>query len=138
MLSVSVPGAVGAVELAAKAYGTKPLSDIMAPAATLAERGFPVSQSLAAALRSNREVLGKVPSSRRIWFDGDRPLEMGDGSCRRDLAATLREIGAKGSAAFYEGSHRAEVRRLHEGQRRPHRRRRISPATRRMKTRPFM
>ena len=104
VLSVSVPGAVGALELAAKAYGTKPLSDILAPAATLAERGFPVSQSLAAALRSNREVLGKVPSSRRIWFDGDRPLEMGERVVQRDLAATLREIGAKGSAAFYEGS----------------------------------
>ena len=32
-LSVSVPGAVGAVELAAKTYGTKPLSEIFAPAA---------------------------------------------------------------------------------------------------------
>jgi gamma-glutamyltranspeptidase / glutathione hydrolase len=104
VLSVSVPGAVGGVELAAKTYGTKSLSDIMAPAATLAERGFPVSQSLAAALRSNRELLGKVPSSRRIWFDGDRPLEMGERVVQRDLAATLREIGAKGSAAFYEGA----------------------------------
>jgi gamma-glutamyltranspeptidase/glutathione hydrolase len=104
VLSVSVPGAVGAVELAAKTYGTKSLSDIMAPAAALAERGFPVSQSLAGALRSNREVLGKVPSSRRIWFDGDRPLEMGERIVQRDLANTLREIGAKGSAAFYEGA----------------------------------
>jgi gamma-glutamyltranspeptidase/glutathione hydrolase len=104
VLSVSVPGAVGGVELAAKTYGTKSLSDIMAPAATLAERGFPVSPSLAAALRSNRELLGKVPSSRRIWFDGDRPLEMGERVVQRDLAATLREIGAKGSAAFYEGT----------------------------------
>ena len=104
VLSVSVPGAVGAVELAAKTYATKSLSDIVAPAATLAERGFPVSQSLAGALRSNREVLGKVPSSKRIWFDGDRPLEMGERVIQRDLAATLREIGAKGSAAFYEGT----------------------------------
>jgi gamma-glutamyltranspeptidase/glutathione hydrolase len=103
ILSVSVPGAVGAVELAARTYGTKPLSDIMAPAATLAERGFPVSQSLAGALRSNRDLLGRIPSSKRIWFDGDRPLEMGDRVVQRDLANTLREIGAKGSAAFYEG-----------------------------------
>jgi gamma-glutamyltranspeptidase len=104
VLSVSVPGAVGGVELAARTYGTKSLSDIMAPAAALAERGFPVSPSLAAALRSNRELLGKVPASRRIWFDGDRPLEMGERVVQRDLAATLREIGAKGSAAFYEGA----------------------------------
>src|SRR5918999_3065923 len=52
-LSVSVPGAVGAVELAAKTYGTKPLSELLAPAAELAERGFPVTQSLAGALAGN-------------------------------------------------------------------------------------
>src|SRR5688572_7907716 len=97
-LSVSVPGAVGAVELAAKAYGTKPLSEILAPAAELAERGFPISQSLANALRSNRDKLAKAPSSKRIWFDGDRPLDFGDRVVQKDLAATLREIGAKGSA----------------------------------------
>ena len=103
-LSVSVPGAVGAVELAAKTYGTKPLSEIFAPAAELAERGFPISESLAGALRSSREKLAKAPSSRKIWFTGDRPLEMGERVVQTDLAATLREIGAKGSAAFYQGA----------------------------------
>jgi gamma-glutamyltranspeptidase/glutathione hydrolase len=104
VLSVSVPGAVGAVELASKTYGTKSLSETFAPAADLAERGFPVTQSLANALRTSREKLGKVPSSKRIWFDGDRPLELGDRVVQKDLAATLREIGAKGSAAFYQGA----------------------------------
>jgi gamma-glutamyltranspeptidase / glutathione hydrolase len=101
-LSVSVPGAVGAVELAAKAYGTKPLSELLAPAAELAERGFPITQSVAAALRSNQKKL--APSAKRIWFDGDRPLEMGDRVVQKDIAATLREIGTKGSAAFYQGA----------------------------------
>jgi gamma-glutamyltranspeptidase/glutathione hydrolase len=104
VLSVSVPGAVGAVDLAAKTYGTKPLADILAPAAELAERGFPISQSLASALRSNREKLAKAPSSKRIWFNGDRPLEMGERVVQQDLAATLRDIGAKGSTTFYEGA----------------------------------
>ena len=103
-LSVSVPGAVGAVELAAKTYGTKPLSELFAPAAELAEHGFPISESLAGALQSSRDKLGKVPSSRKIWFTGDRPLEMGERVVQTDLAATLREIGAKGSAAFYQGA----------------------------------
>lgn len=103
-LSVSVPGSVGAVELAAKTYGTKPLSEIFAPAAELAERGFPISESLAGALRSNRDKLAKAPSSRKIWFTGDRPLEMGERVVQTDLAATLREIGVKGSAAFYHGA----------------------------------
>jgi gamma-glutamyltranspeptidase/glutathione hydrolase len=104
VLSVSVPGAVGAVALAAKSYGTKSLAEVLAPAADLAERGVPVSQSLETALRANREKLAKAPSARRIWFDGDRPLEMGDRVVQKELAATLRELGASGSAAFYEGS----------------------------------
>ena len=103
ILSVSVPGSVGAVELAAKTYGTKPLSEILAPAALLAERGFPVSQNLANSLRGNHDLLAGVASTKRIWFDGERPLEMGDRVVQKDLAATLREIGAKGSRAFYEG-----------------------------------
>ena len=45
-LSVSVPGAVGAVELAARSYGTRPLAELLAPAADLAERGFPVTTKL--------------------------------------------------------------------------------------------
>jgi gamma-glutamyltranspeptidase/glutathione hydrolase len=103
-LSVSVPGAVGAVELAAKTYGTRPLSEIFATAIELADRGFPISANVAASLRSNREKLARVPSTTRIWFNGDRPLEMGERVVQKDLAATLRDIAAKGSAAFYQGT----------------------------------
>jgi gamma-glutamyltranspeptidase/glutathione hydrolase len=104
ILSVSVPGAVSAVELAARTYGTKPLAQVLEPAAQLAERGFPVSQNLAASLYANRELLAAAASTRRIWFDGDRTLAMGDRVVQKDLAATLREIGAKGSRTFYEGA----------------------------------
>jgi gamma-glutamyltranspeptidase/glutathione hydrolase len=103
-LSVSVPGAIGAVDLAAKTYGTRPLSEIFAPAIELADRGFPVTEALAGALRSNRDKLGAVPSSRKIWFNGDRPLDMGERVVQKDLAATLREIGKSGSGAFYKGA----------------------------------
>ena len=102
-LSVSVPGAVGAVDLAAKAYGSRPLSEIFAPAIELAERGFPVTEALAGSLRASREKLGAAASSRKIWFSGDRPLEMGERVVQKDLGATLREIAKSGSAAFYRG-----------------------------------
>ena len=101
VLSVSVPGAVAGAELAAKTYGTRPLSELLAPAVELADGGFPVTEALAGAIQNSREKL--APSARKIWFKGDRPLEMGDRVVQKDLAATLREIGAKGSAAFYEG-----------------------------------
>ena len=101
ILSVSVPGSVAGVELAAKTYGTKPLSELMAPAAELAERGFPITESLAGAIRGSREKLSA--SAKAIWFNGNEPLGMGDRVIQKDLSVTLREIGAKGSAAFYQG-----------------------------------
>ncbi len=101
ILSVSVPAAVAGAALAAKTYGTKPLSELLAPAAELAERGFPISESLAGAIRGSRDKMS--PSAKEIWFRGDTPLGFGDRVIQKDLAATLREIGAKGSAAFYQG-----------------------------------
>jgi gamma-glutamyltranspeptidase / glutathione hydrolase len=101
VLSVSVPGAVAGAELAARNYGTKPLSELLAPAVELAERGFPISESLAGAIRSSGKKLS--PSAREIWYRGDTPLGFGDRVVQKDLAATLRAIGARGSAAFYQG-----------------------------------
>jgi len=101
ILSVSVPGSVAGAELAAKTYGTKPLSELLAPAIELADRGFPITESLAGAIRSSRQKFS--PSAKEIWFRGDTPLGFGDRVIQKDLAATLREIGAKGSAAFYQG-----------------------------------
>ena len=102
VLSVSVPAAVAGAELAATTYGTKPLSELLAPAIELADRGFPISESLAGAIRSNGKKLSA--SSKEIWYRGDTPLGFGDRVIQKDLAQTLREIGAKGSAAFYQGS----------------------------------
>jgi gamma-glutamyltranspeptidase/glutathione hydrolase len=108
-LSVIVPGALGGAELAVQKYGTRPLAELFAPAVELADSGFPVTESLAGALRGNREKLGKVSSSRKIWFKGDDPLEMGDRVVQKDLAATLRAIGGKGSDELYRGAIGAKV-----------------------------
>lgn len=101
ILSVSVPGAVAGAELAAKTYGTKPLAELLAPAVDLADQGFPISESLAGAIRGSAKKLS--PSARAIWYNGDTPKGFGDRVVQKDLANTLRDIGAKGSAAFYQG-----------------------------------
>ena len=101
ILSVSVPGSVAGAELAVRTYGTKPLSELLAPAIELADRGFPITESLAGAIRSNRDKLS--PSAKEIWYRGETPLGFGDRVVQKDLANTLREIGSKGSAAFYQG-----------------------------------
>ena len=103
-LSVSVPGAVGGAELALRKYGTKPLAEVLAPAAELAEHGFPVTEHLASSLHSSQKMLSKYPSTTKIWFRDGMPLRMGDRVVQKDLAATLRTIGAQGSDAFYHGA----------------------------------
>lgn len=103
-LSVSVPGGVGAAEIAIQKYGTKKLSEVLAPAVEIAEQGFPVTEHLANSLKNSREKLARFPSTTRIWFRDGAPLRMGDRVVQKDLAETLRQIGgAGGSAAFYKG-----------------------------------
>ncbi len=102
-LSVSVPGSVGGAELAVQKYGSKPLAEVLAPAVELADQGFPVTEHLANSLKSGAKILAKYPSSTKIWFRNGKPLEMGDRVVQKDLAATLRTIGAQGSRAFYKG-----------------------------------
>lgn len=101
ILSVSVPGAVAGAELAAKTYGTKPLAELLAPAVELADKGFPITESLAGAIRGNGKKMSA--SAKEIWYRGETPLGFGDRVVQKDLANTLREIGAKGGAAFYQG-----------------------------------
>jgi gamma-glutamyltranspeptidase / glutathione hydrolase len=103
-LSVSVPGSVGAAELAVQKYGSKSLAQILAPAIELADQGFPVTEHLANSLKSSAKILEKYPSSTKIWFRDGKPLEMGDRVVQKDLAATLRTIGSQGSRAFYKGT----------------------------------
>lgn len=102
-LSIAVPGAVGGAALAVQKYGTKPLTDVLAPAIEIAEGGFPISEALARGLESAKDKLAKYPSSTKIWFRDGRPLQMGDIVRNPDLARTLRTIAAQGPDAFYRG-----------------------------------
>jgi gamma-glutamyltranspeptidase/glutathione hydrolase len=103
-LSISVPGAVGGAAYAVKQYGTRALGDVFAPAIEIADGGFPITEALAAGLRSSRDKLAKFPSSTKIYFRDGAPLQMGDIVRNPDLARTLRAIAADGAAAFYTGA----------------------------------
>jgi gamma-glutamyltranspeptidase/glutathione hydrolase len=108
-LSVIVPGAVGGMEMAVQKYGSKPMTEVLAPAIELAENGYPITESLGNALRGSREKLAKAPSTKKIWFNGDEPLQMGDRVVQKDYGATLRAIAAKGTTDFYKGATAAKV-----------------------------
>jgi gamma-glutamyltranspeptidase/glutathione hydrolase len=102
-LSIAVPGAVGGATYAVQKYGTRPLSEVFAPAIEIAEQGYPISEALARELRNSRDKLAKYPSSTKIWFKDGKPLEMGDLLVNKDLARTLRAIASQGAEPFYRG-----------------------------------
>src|SRR6185436_5662532 len=89
--------------LSLKKYGTKPLSDVLAPAIEIAEQGFPITETLAGQLAGGREKLAKWPSTTKIWFKDGKPLTTGDILVNPALAKTLRAIAAQGPDAFYRG-----------------------------------
>ena len=101
--AVGVPGTVAGLTHAQKKWGRLPLARVMAPAITLAEKGFTITAPLAAKLRTERETLGKWPSSRAIFWRNGAPLKTGDKLVQRDLAASLKLIAAEGPDAFYKG-----------------------------------
>jgi gamma-glutamyltranspeptidase/glutathione hydrolase len=102
-LSVSVPGAVSAAELAVSAYGSKSFAETLGPAIEIAESGFPVTEHLAESLASSASKLAKYSTTTRLWFRGGKPLRMGDRVVQTDIARTLSRIAREGSGDFYKG-----------------------------------
>lgn len=62
--AVGVPGTVAGMEHALKTWGTLLLGTVIAPAIALAEKGFPVSETLAKILQQEKSNMGKWPATR--------------------------------------------------------------------------
>ncbi|KQT73549.1 gamma-glutamyltranspeptidase [Methylobacterium sp. Leaf465] len=103
--AVGVPGTVRGLAEAHRLYGSGrfTLADLIAPAEKLAREGIPVESGLADSLPRAAGLLGRWPSSRKIFFAGDRPLERGERLVQTDLADTLAAIATSGPDAFHTG-----------------------------------
>ncbi len=104
-LAAGVPGSLAVYELAAQRFGRLPLADALTKAADRAAKGFDVSASYAARLRSSAKELAQFPASRAIFLTNDgKPLPQGAVLKQPDLAASYRAIAAGGTAWFYGGA----------------------------------
>ncbi len=101
--AAGIPGTVMGLALAEKTYGKLGLQRVLEPALRLAKEGFPVSYSLAQALRSERGLLEKFDGSRRIFLNNGHLYEPGATFTQPELARTLAEIAAHGPQGFYRG-----------------------------------
>lgn len=102
-LAIGIPGEVAAFDHAVKKFGRKTFSELVLPAAEIAEKGFTVSSGFAARLQSVADDLAKFESSRDIFFRDGKPLVVGDVLKQPDLAKTYRNIAGQGSDWFYRG-----------------------------------
>jgi gamma-glutamyltranspeptidase/glutathione hydrolase len=101
--AVGVPGTVAGMEHALKTWGTMPLAKVVAPAAALAEQGYPVSETLAKVLLQTKKNMGQWPATQAIFWKNGEPLKPATCWCKKTwpVDAPDRQQGAK---AFYEGA----------------------------------
>ena len=109
--SVGTPGTARLLEAVHARHGRLPWAELFAPAIETAERGFPVSQRLAAAIaEAEARGLRTFPETRDYFFDASgAPLAEGATLANPDSAATLRRIAAEGARALHEGEIAAEI-----------------------------
>ncbi|QQS14426.1 MAG: gamma-glutamyltransferase family protein [Rhodospirillales bacterium] len=108
-LSIGVPGAMRMLEAVHRVHGRLPWRDLFAPAARLAEEGFPAPPRLARALE-NDPGLKDDPQALRIFFDAaGAPRKRGDIVRNPALAATLRTLAEGGADALHTGPLAAEI-----------------------------
>jgi gamma-glutamyltranspeptidase/glutathione hydrolase len=102
-LAVAVPGTVAGLAEAHARWGTLEWSDLVAPAARLAEQGMIVSDWLAESMEQKRAVLAYDAEGRKVFLRDDRIPAAGDLLVQPDLARSLQRIAAAGPDGFYHG-----------------------------------
>ena len=102
--AAAVPGTVMGLALAEEKYGRLGLARVMAPAIRLAKNGFPVSDSFAHNIRSERALLQRFDGSRHLFLRNGNLYEPGAVFRQPDLARTLAAITKRGPQAFYSGA----------------------------------
>ncbi|MEM9316176.1 MAG: gamma-glutamyltransferase, partial [Pseudomonadota bacterium] len=98
-----VPGTVAGLLDVLERYGTLSRREVMAPAITLASRGFEISHDLARDLERYRERFAPHAASVEAFTNKGSPYVAGERLVQKDLAATLSRISKRGRDGFYRG-----------------------------------
>jgi len=99
-----VPGTVAGLYEAHKLHGSLPWRELVAPAITLARKGFCVSEGLARSLRTLQPFRERFPALVQFMRGDGSPLQSGDTLRQEILARTLEAIASGGPEAFYRGA----------------------------------
>jgi gamma-glutamyltranspeptidase/glutathione hydrolase len=109
--SVATPGTVAGMARAMELFGSMPWSDVLEPAAALAEDGYDLTEAQRISWYSHdgpdkpggMERMAYSEYGRALYTDDGKPLPLGHHIRNPDLAATLRHLMRNGARDFYCG-----------------------------------
>lgn len=108
-LAVAVPGSVLGLDTMLQKFGTMPREAVMAPAITLADEGFALTQGDANILTTATAHFVDQPNVAAIFLNMGKPWKAGDIFVQKNLAKTLKLIAKNGPDAFYKGGVADEI-----------------------------
>jgi gamma-glutamyltranspeptidase len=108
-LSVTVPGAVASWAAALERFGSRPLAELIEPAARAAEAGIEVTSRIARWIGDYAGDLAGDPLLRERYLDAGRAPAPGTTLHQPELAAALRRLIDAGAADLYRGELAQEI-----------------------------
>jgi gamma-glutamyltranspeptidase/glutathione hydrolase len=102
--TATVPGTVAGWAAMRERFGTKPFSELLAPAIYYAEHGVPINELTADLWRASETELAEHPYSKATFLvNGERAPRFGEIWKNPDLARSLRRIAENGLDGYYKG-----------------------------------
>jgi gamma-glutamyltranspeptidase len=108
-LSVTVPGAVASWAAALERLGSRPLGELLEPAARAAEGGIDVTARIARWIDDNAADLAADPLLGELYLDAGRAPATGTTLRQPELAAVLRRLIDAGAEDLYRGDLAREI-----------------------------
>ncbi len=111
-LSLSVPGCVDGWFELHKKFGKLPMKQILQPAINYGEKGFPLTEIIAAGMAGSVGHYQQYPGWSEVYTPGGKVPHKGTIFKNPSLAATYRKLAMYGRETFYKGAVAKEIARF--------------------------
>jgi gamma-glutamyltranspeptidase/glutathione hydrolase len=102
-MSVGVPGTVRGWHEALDRYGTMSFKQVLAPAISVASKGFTINETFSHLVAENERKFQNYSTTSALYLRNGKAIPAGTVLRNLAMARAYREIAARGEKAFYEG-----------------------------------